>query len=255
MHALSAADILHVWEVGRGQSHVERAVTLLERAYPETDRAALVHLSLGARDRLLLEVRAGVLGEALEVTTVCPACDERLEFRLAIGDLLGGESISGVAQTGDPCSARESTEFEMAVAGYELRFRLLDSADLLAAAACPDAEAARSALVARCLLAALRSGDEVAVADLPPEVVAALAERLAEGDAQIETMIDITCPVCAGTCRAELDLAGFIWEEIRGQAQRLLEDVDALARAYGWSEAEILALGTERRRLYLERVL
>ena len=147
MHALSAADILHVWEVGRGQSHVERAVTLLERACPETDRAALVHLPLGVRDRLLLEVRAGVLGEALEATAVCPACDERLEFRLAIGDLLGGESTGGVAQTGDPSSAREGTEFEMAVAGYELRFRLLDSVDLLAAAACPDAEAARSTLV------------------------------------------------------------------------------------------------------------
>jgi hypothetical protein len=37
-------------------------------------------------------------------------------------------------------------------------------------------------------------------------------------------------------------------------ARRLLREVDALARVYGWSEAAILALPATRRQAYLEIV-
>ena len=41
---------------------------------------------------------------------------------------------------------------------------------------------------------------------------------------------------------------------MEGRAKRLLMDVHLLARAYGWSEAEVLALSPARRRFYLEMV-
>jgi len=42
--------------------------------------------------------------------------------------------------------------------------------------------------------------------------------------------------------------------EARDWAQRILADVNVLARAYGWSEREILSLSPTRRRHYLELV-
>ena len=43
-----------------------------------------------------------------------------------------------------------------------------------------------------------------------------------------------------------------LWSEIHAWARQLLRDVHALARAYGWREADILALSPTRRGIYLE---
>jgi hypothetical protein len=50
------------------------------------------------------------------------------------------------------------------------------------------------------------------------------------------------------------DIGEFFWTEIAVQAQRLLREIDALARAYGWTEREILSLPGQRRQAYLELV-
>jgi hypothetical protein len=106
------------------------------------------------------------------------------------------------------------------------------------------------------ILVTARQGDvDIAPGDLPEEVVDAVAARLAAADAHLETLLDLTCPACGEAWRTELDPATFVWEELRAHALALLDEVDVLARAYGWSEAEILALGAERRRLYVERAL
>jgi predicted RNA-binding Zn-ribbon protein involved in translation (DUF1610 family) len=243
MQALGAADVLHVWEVGRRQVAAERALTLLARACPERGRDELLGLPLGDRDRLLLEARAAALGPTLEATASCPACGEVVELRLEIETLLAGGGVAA------------DDEATLTAGEHELRFRRLDSADLLAAASCRDSEAARALLVERCVVAARRDGRDVAPRDLPPAAVAAVAERLAAVDAQVETLLDLTCPACGDAWRTELDPATFVWEELRARALALLDDVDVLARAYGWSEGEILALGAERRRLYVERAL
>jgi hypothetical protein len=54
--------------------------------------------------------------------------------------------------------------------------------------------------------------------------------------------------------RATLDPAEFLWAAAEAQARRLLLEVDALARAYGWREPDVLALPPARRRAYLELV-
>jgi hypothetical protein len=65
-------------------------------------------------------------------------------------------------------------------------------------------------------------------------------------------LLDFICPVCGHAGQTLFDIAGYLWEEIRTQAQRLLHEVHALARAYGWREGDILALSAARRRAYLE---
>ena len=52
--------------------------------------------------------------------------------------------------------------------------------------------------------------------------------------------------------RFNFDIATVLWTELAGLARSLIEEVDALASAYGWSEREILALSGRRRRAYLE---
>ncbi|HJQ82925.1 MAG TPA: GNAT family N-acetyltransferase, partial [Candidatus Binatia bacterium] len=53
---------------------------------------------------------------------------------------------------------------------------------------------------------------------------------------------------------APLDVGRLLWEKVQIAAERLLLDVDALARAYGWTEREILSLSPGRRAAHLQIV-
>jgi hypothetical protein len=46
----------------------------------------------------------------------------------------------------------------------------------------------------------------------------------------------------------------FFWNEINTWAYRMLRDVHALATAYGWREADIVAMSPWRRQVYLDMV-
>jgi hypothetical protein len=109
-------------------------------------------------------------------------------------------------------------------------------------------------LVQRCVLES-RQAEEVAVTDLPESVVAALVARMAACDPQAEVNLTFTCPECAHEWGALFDIVTFLWAKISAQARRLLGEVHTLARAYGWAEAEILALSPARRHAYLAMVI
>jgi hypothetical protein len=75
---------------------------------------------------------------------------------------------------------------------------------------------------------------------------------MAKADPHAEMLISLSCPTCGKDWELLFDIAHFFWKEIVGQAQRLVYEIDTLARAYGWTEREILSLPAQRRRTYLE---
>ena len=87
--------------------------------------------------------------------------------------------------------------------------------------------------------------------DLPPATVAAAAAALAESDPSAEALVTI-CDACHGTWTRVLDMDEYLWRELDSWGARLLMDIHLLATAYGWSEAQVLAVPPGRRRRYLE---
>ena len=71
-------------------------------------------------------------------------------------------------------------------------------------------------------------------------------------DPQAEITIDVVCPSCGEPVSALVDAAGILLAELTDGDDRLLREVDALARTYHWSEAEILGLDVQRRQRYLD---
>jgi len=141
---------------------------------------------------------------------------------------------------------------ELLMDGLALRFRLPNSLDLAALLGCQNPVAARSLLVQRCVLQTSRDGVPVAGSELPAETITKLAQRMAECDPQAEVLLDLCCPACDHSWQAPFDIVAFFWAELAAQAKRLLSEVHALARAYGWREAEILGMSARRRQFYLE---
>ena len=215
MPHLSAAGTLDLWQEAEGRAPAERSLTLAAAASgrPLDELAAL---PIGERDALLLELHAG---ETLDATAACPACGEQAEF-----------SVDTRALAARAAGAKPG------------KWRPPDSTDVAAAAATGDAEAAERVLLERC----------AGSAELSPEERAAVVAAMAEADPLAEVLVDVSCPVCGEDFVADLDIGAFVWADVRSRAQRLLLEVDALARAYGWTEAEVLALGERRRGAYLQ---
>jgi hypothetical protein len=243
MHPLSAYDLLRVWEVGEDRHPLDRALTVLAVACPELTWDELAALSIGQRDARLLTLRERTSGPRLNGFAECPRCAERLEFDVAVADLRMAE---------DP-DIREQA-WEPDTGGLALRFRLPNSRDLAAVLGCQDPTAARNLLVERCVLEASRDGVPVAAGELPADVITGLARRMSECDPQAEVLLDLRCPSCDHRWQAFFDIVAFFWAELAAQAKRLLCEVHALARAYGWSEADVLDMSARRRQYYLEMV-
>jgi len=241
MLAFTAEDFLLAREAAGGDDAIGHAVALLARAFPGESVEALWRLPLGTRNHRLLALRERLFGPRLEAYAECPHCGEALEFALDADAF--------------PPPEERAAEYEFEADGTTIRFRLLDSGDLRVAAQCPDVGDARGVLMERCVLEARRGEEAVSAAQLPPDVVERLAARLAACDPHAETLVDLVCPACGGKWQIAFDIASFLCAEVDAQARRLLRDVHALARGYGWREADILAMSARRRRDYLELLL
>lgn len=245
MQPLSATQLLDLWEQGRGWPPLQQALLLLGAACPELTRAELAQLPIGQRDDLLFKLRQWTLGPSLACVVNCPACGERLEFALDSKEL--------------PLAPGEATtDLSMEMAGYRVTFRLPNSLDVAAVASEHDLARSQQMLLARCLLTVQGSvqaeGAATGIDELPESVIAAILQQMEAADPLADFRIALTCPACAHQWNALFDIVSFFWRELDDWAQRTLREVHLLAAAYGWREAEILALSAWRRRAYLEMV-
>jgi hypothetical protein len=239
MRPLSAAQLLAAWERGLGETRWRRALPLLAASSSDSTEGVAV-LSVGERDRRLLQLREWVFGSELGSVANCESCGERLEWTVDTASLLAAPaSLTEGAFTSDD---------------YEIAFRLPNTLDLEVVGQTTDADVARAALLARCVTSASRGGVAVGPEELPEAVTDALAEKMAEIDPQADVQMDLTCPACEHRWQALFDIESFFWTELQSWAQRILSEVHLLACAYGWREKDILELSAFRRQFYLSLV-
>jgi hypothetical protein len=236
--APNASQLLALWEQGVELSLPRRAMLLLEAACPDLSGDEIARLPIGRRDELLSDLRERLFGAEITLIAQCTECNETLETELRLSDITLGSAADGAEQT-------------LTVDGYRVAFRLLTAGDLLNLPG--DPLAARLALVSRCLIELRNSDGESTPAHAPPEIINdALANALSQADPRADLRFAFACPSCAHEWSAPFDITTALWKEIHAWAQRTLRDVHALARAYGWREADIVTLSPTRRQIYLE---
>lgn len=243
MQPLSAYDLLRVWELGQNRATWSRALLLLATAFPGAAHRDLASLSIGTRNTYLFALRERTFGPTLEAVSHCPACSQPIEFSTGVRDLcdVSREPTVTGAQS-------------LLIGETEVHFRALTTLDLAAVADSYDVAMARLGLVRRCITRARRRGADLVVADLPEVIVAAVGEKLSSWDSAADIRLELNCPVCGHAWSSRFDIAAFFWSELASQVQRVLRDVDLLARAYGWRETDILTMSPFRRQAYLNLV-
>jgi hypothetical protein len=233
-----AEAIVRIWERGRPEHAVDRALTILA-GLTGRSRRELAEISVERRDIMLWTWRSYLFGDSLAGYAACPSCGCAVDVSLTAASLEEPEE-----------------RFVVEVAGANQPVRMPTSLDLLAIAGCQNVEAARRMLIHRCLEDVLADGTPAARTGDDPgydQDVAAAAEAELDRRAEVSAgAVELICPDCQHKWEVELDIAAFTWREIEILAGRLLREVDVLARRYGWSEQEILGLTPARRSYYLE---
>lgn len=222
---VEGATLLALWQAGVGPApgRAARLLRALGEPAPET-------LTLGAATRRLVRHRADLVGGPLEAVAACAAC--------GVVNALVLEPLAWLEVEDAPLPAA------VEAAGWRLVPRLLTVADLEAAASVADAAAF---LRGRALVEA--TGPD---AELPAQAVAALEAALEAAEPLADAEVAFTCAGCGHGWTLVFEPASFLAEELAARARRLMAEVATLARAFGWSEAEVLALPAERRRVYLD---
>lgn len=237
-HPLSAAALLAIWEENWQRPPLWQGLALLMAANPEQDWDALLAMPMGAFNAHLLTLHCWHFGPTLTAVTTCTGCGALIEVTLDAAELCAAQHESPPAWV------------EITHDAARFRVRLPAPGDLLAAGAAATIEDAAALLLARCL--------ETPDALPPPERAAALTASVTAALERADPLAVIelggACPHCAQAWSAFLDVAAFLWREVQTWAQRTLQEVHLLARAYGWHEADILALTPVRRQAYLQMV-
>jgi hypothetical protein len=231
MLAPSESELLSLWERGLARHPIDRALLLCSWARPDLPGERLAGLPLGVVNAALLRMRARLFGPRIEVQVRCEQCGEQLAAGLAIDELLAD------ADQGDGRREVDVGDF---------RFRVPDSRDLASVANELDAEAAALRLLERCCIAH------------PGAAAPSLATVLGDVEAQLEAAdpiadlrLAVSCEACGHRWDVGLDAGALLWDEVQRHANGVLGQVAALARAYGWTERDVLALSPRRRAAYL----
>ena len=223
--------LLAAWDAASGAPAWVRAGVLLDELAPEPDGAAAADQPLGTLTRRFLDLAATWFGDELATVTECQSCGAALDAVVSVDELR--RAIEATA-----ASARSD----------DLDVRPLTLTDLAAAAGAPDHAAAGTILARRALVGFDRATEPDA------ELVAAVSAALDAVDPLATLTVRLTCPTCGEASEPVLDLGACCWTLADARVRRLLDEVHELAAAYGWSEADIVALGPHRRAHYLTRV-
>jgi hypothetical protein len=242
MQTLATSELLRVWEQGQAEPPYQRALRLLAAACPEASPEELSQLSVGRRDALLLTLRERTFGPSLTCVAACPACGQRVEFSVQAVDVRAAPPESN------------ADDLRLTVDDYQVDFRLPCTADLAEANRWPDRAGSRAVVIRRCILKVRRRDDEILPDQVPAHVIEAVVASMEKNDPQADIRFSLHCPACDHGWTVLFDIVSYFWTEIQAWALRILQEVHLIASAYGWAEADILAMSPLRRHLYLQMV-
>lgn len=230
MKAPSEEQLLEFWDHASTEHALDRGLRLLAMVRPQEPSSRLAEVAIAERDRSLFPLLRTYFGATLRAYADCPECAARLEFSLELTAL-----------------ERELEPHPIEVEQFTLRPPT--SRDVALALAEPDPISARRFLAERCIQVSSDGARPELTMKEVEQIEAALAAQ-----SSTEILLDFVCLDCRHAWERPFDIVSILWLELDSRARRALQEIHALARAYGWTEKEVLALSPQRRAAYLEMV-
>jgi hypothetical protein len=208
-------------ERGGRLAPLDRAV-LMAATFAGLSACEAEDLALDRRDRVLIEARMAAFGPSIDFFARCPHCGGGCEATFDLRALPTAVSEAAV---------------QASIDGVPIQLRAPSSRAVAEATLADDPVI----LLGHCV-------DRACVA------LDAVEAALCEAFPLLDLRFNLACAACEGAIATRFDIGQWLWREVEALARLAIDAVDRLARAYGWSEAEILALSPARRSMYLARV-
>ena len=242
MRALTGELLVEAWERGAPQSESNRALTMLAVACPQIPLERLATLGIPERNLQLLRLRQLSFGPTIAGSLPCPSCRTRLEFALPIASLV--DRLKELVPDGP---------LTWTIGPRTYRMRPANSQDLAAAINQPDPSIRGDYFLARCLSVTDAEGAEEGSGYRRPGVGSVGIGTFRAAPSRRRDPVHGEVPrVRRGRHALTWISAGSSRSELRHAAIRFLHEVHELASAYGWSEAAIMTMSSQRRSMYLE---
>jgi len=260
MRDLVADQLMALMEAGSGRPDADRAQLMLAWGYPERKWQDIAALAVGARDAMLFRLRQRLFGNRSKLSCHCPQCQANFEFDADISDILAVTDGTDFSRQSPGCDGAEEMHQGLKVKAGRgfLYLRPVSGRDLAALPAHLSEDEAVRFLVARAIVSATgSSGKPVPVpppGDLKENWIEAAEAALAKKDPLSVVAFGLACADCNHEWRAFFDAAQLLWGELRAENDAVLEEIHLLAKNYGWSEADIVAIPQARRRAYANKL-
>ena len=243
MQPVTPIELLNFWERSMDHTMIRRAVDSLCCASPGANEQEIAGLCIGERDARLLLLREWLFGQRLQNMAQCPFCSERIEWEMDIQDIQLQVPNFGIPPENYLLEAEE----------YSILFRLPNGNDLEAAMDAKKRTKPEN-LLTRLILDCKFKNEPCKMNDLPGKILEILDQRIEEMNPQADIRMGLRCANCEHQWEVQFDIVSYLWIEINGWARHILQDIGTLARAYGWSEQNILNMSAARRQIYLDMV-
>lgn len=231
---LNAERLIELAERATHLSAGQWSLAFLQAAFPQAVRDDLLDLPVGTRDRLIMAARSRLVAAPLRAEPKCADCGGRFELTLMPEEL----GLGPDAGPTDPGARAVRIE------GQEVMLRPVRLSDLLAVETIPDIPKAAQLLAER-----------VCDGELSSLRIETLETVLEELDPAADIWLNTQCPECGAEHSLAFDPVHYTAQELRLRAQQILRDVVDIARAFHWSERDILALPGSRRAYYVAEAL
>ncbi len=219
-------ELLDLWHRCAGAPVIMRPAILLEELCAEQDAA---RLPVGRRDRKLIRLRTKMFGADVDCNCDCEKCGSRIEIRFDLTAL--------------PDDTEVPDHIAVEYGESNFSFRLPGTGDVAEIMGISPTRRAE-ALVQQCALETLPE-------PLPRDLVSKASSTFEAVDPDAEITLQMTCPECGVGSAALFDIGVHFWQDICRSVRRILREVHYFASAYGWTEAQVLAVPRYRRQEYL----
>lgn len=217
-----------------GQSRPARVTEVLTLAYQDLGADAARRISSAGREWLLQRAASRFHGGRRWFETTCQACGEPFDLEVLLDRVPRADPGPGFP-VADVVTSLGPRRFEAPNGRHEEAFAKTQAGDprRVFAALCGMSDEAEAEAIRF-------TEDDLVGIDAALE---ATSPEIADG-------VDATCPACQASTLTRIDPLGFAFPK----PATILGEVHLLARAYGWGEAEILALPVPRRRAYADLI-
>jgi ssDNA-binding Zn-finger/Zn-ribbon topoisomerase 1 len=234
---MSERELFFFLEVGLALPLIERSLLLVSLSHPAYDFSQIAVMPIGERDAHLFAIREKWFGTIFINTANCPKCKQKMEWEMTVDDV---KVLPNPANQMD-----NSLEYD----GNLIKFRLPNSNDIMEVMALEEGISKEDVLLSKCIEP---ESLPVPFQEMPLALKNALLQKMEACDPQSDVTLAISCPECGHKLGHELRHHEVTCgPSIDDWATNMVQDVYLLAKNFGWSENDILEMGSFRRSLYI----